>query len=383
MKHSKLLCLVLALVFVLGLAAPAMADGLSAAGEYPIWTGDEPYVLKVLVAYNAHVSDWDDNTFTKWVEEKCNVDLQFEFLPEVEPKQKLIIDLDTNEELPDVVIYGLSVAEAYNYGSKGKFVNLKEFFDEGVMVQCDSAVERFPTWNLITNITNSDGSIYAVPKIQASPQNETKYKLWINKTYLDNLGTIQNEWSSANRYKCPAIYPDYVNVTIPVNIAPLTFEADQPADEMVASYTVGDQVVVCGGQMQPEMDEWRELTAKAKGGAIKVDVYMCKDDKWTRYKPFNLYVSPDSIDPYISYRLISPSFIAYETLTINQRCLENYDESVIYDNFLCGFEKDGQCINCHHYQNYHPQRMQFHARQFRGGTLVAYDGKMKKVNMTI
>ena len=46
MKHSKLLCLVLALVFVLGLAAPAMADGLSAAGEYPIWTGDEPYVLK-------------------------------------------------------------------------------------------------------------------------------------------------------------------------------------------------------------------------------------------------------------------------------------------------------------------------------------------------
>ncbi|MBR5010374.1 MAG: extracellular solute-binding protein, partial [Clostridia bacterium] len=188
MKHSKLLCLVLALVFVLGLAAPAMADGLSAAGEYPIWTGDEPYVLKVLVAYNAHVSDWDDNTFTKWVEEKCNVDLQFEFLPEVEPKQKLIIDLDTNEELPDVVIYGLSVAEAYNYGSKGKFVNLKEFFDEGVMVQCDSAVERFPTWNLITNITNSDGSIYAVPKIQASPQNETKYKLWINKTYLDNLG---------------------------------------------------------------------------------------------------------------------------------------------------------------------------------------------------
>ena len=179
----------------------------------------------------------------------------------------------------------------------------------------------------------------------------------------------------------PAIYPDYVNVTIPINIAPLTFEADEPVDEMVASYTAGEQVVVCGGQMQPEMDEWRELTTKAKGGAIKVDVYMRKDDKWTHYKPFNLYVSPDSIDPYISYRLISPSFITYESLTINQRCLENYDESVIYDNFLCGHEKDGQCINCHHYQNYNPQRMQFHARQTLGGTVVAYDGKLKKVNM--
>ena len=179
----------------------------------------------------------------------------------------------------------------------------------------------------------------------------------------------------------PTIYPDYVDVTIPVNIAPLTFEADVPVDDMVASYTAGDQNIVCGGQMQPDLDEWRELTAKAKGGAITVDVYMSKDGQWTRYKPFNLYVSPDSIDPYISYRLISPSFVSYETLTINQRCLENYDESVIYDNFLCGYEKEGQCINCHHYQNYNPERMQFHARMKNGGTVVAYDGMMKKVNM--
>jgi Tol biopolymer transport system component len=73
--------------------------------------------------------------------------------------------------------------------------------------------------------------------------------------------------------------------------------------------------------------------------------------------------------------------VSYEALTINQRCLENYDESVIYDNVLCSFEKDGQCINCHHYQQYNPRRMQFHARQNQGGTVVAYDGKIKKVNM--
>ncbi len=182
-------------------------------------------------------------------------------------------------------------------------------------------------------------------------------RFWIAALGILSLMSCQKvalpaEYNQSSVY--PAIYPDYVNVTIPVNIAPLTFEADQPADEMVASYTVGDLMVVCEGQMQPEMDEWRELTAKAKGEAIKVDVYLSNDGQWTRYKPFNIYVSPDSIDPYISYRLISPSFITYETLTINQRCLENYDESVIYDNFLCGHEKDGQCINCHHYQNYNP-----------------------------
>ena len=179
----------------------------------------------------------------------------------------------------------------------------------------------------------------------------------------------------------PRIYPDYREVTIPVNIAPLTFELDEEADEMVARYKVGDQEIVCADKMQPDMDDWRSMIDKAKGGAISVDVYVRHGEQWTHCKPFNIYVSPDSIDSYLSYRLIPPSFVSYEALTISQRCLENYDESVIYDNMLCGFEKEGQCINCHHYQQYNPERMQFHARQKSGGTVIAYDGKLKKVNM--
>lgn len=179
----------------------------------------------------------------------------------------------------------------------------------------------------------------------------------------------------------PRIYPDYTNVTVPINIAPLTFELDDVADEVVSRYAVGDEELTFEGKVQPDIDEWRRLTAKAKGSAIKVDVFTRYGGEWKHYKPFNIYVSADSIDPYLSYRLIPPSFVSYEALTINQRCLENYDEEVIYDNALCSFEKDGQCINCHHYQQYNPERMQFHARQNHGGTVIAYDGKIKKVNM--
>ena len=179
----------------------------------------------------------------------------------------------------------------------------------------------------------------------------------------------------------PNIYPDYTDVTIPINIAPLTFELDEKADEMIARYSAGDKEIVCADKAQPDMDDWRTLTEKAKGGAITVDVYARKADQWTHYKPFSIFVSPDSIDSYLSYRLIFPSFVSYEALTINQRCLENYDESVIYDNILCTFEKNGQCINCHNYQQYDPKRMQFHARQNNGGTIITYDGKTKKVDM--
>jgi len=197
--------------------------------------------------------------------------------------------------------------------------------------------------------------------------------------FLLSCGAPSVPTACAEKDQLPAIYPDYTQVTVPVNIAPLSFEYDGPSDAMVARYAVDDLDIVCNGQ--PSLKKWRSLTRKAKGKAITVDVYTRNGGQWTHFKPFSINVSPDSIDPYISYRLIAPSFISYEALTINQRCLENYDEQVIYDNILCGFESKGQCINCHHYQQYNPQRMQFHARQHQGGTLIAYDGKMKKVNM--
>ena len=182
--------------------------------------------------------------------------------------------------------------------------------------------------------------------------------------------------------KAPRIYPDYTDVTIPVNIAPLTFELEDACDEIVARFTVGDYEMVCGGQaVQPEMDDWREMVSKAVNKDINVEVYARFGESWERYKPFHITVSADSIDSYISYRLISPRYVAYEELTLNQRCLENYDEDVIVNNMLCGEEISGQCVNCHNYQQYNPQRMQFHARQFHGGTVIAYDGKLSKINM--
>ena len=189
----------------------------------------------------------------------------------------------------------------------------------------------------------------------------------------------QNYWESD---KLPDIYPDYVDVTVPVNIAPLTFQVDGKADDVVARLTAGEEEIVCGGsKIQPDADDWKRLVGLAKGGAIKVEVFVEESDNWTRFKPFNIYVSPDSIDPYISYRLIPPSYVTYEELTINQRCLENYDESIIYDNMLCSEGSKGQCVNCHNYQQYNPERMQFHARQQMGGTILAYDGNIKKIDL--
>ena len=182
----------------------------------------------------------------------------------------------------------------------------------------------------------------------------------------------------------PDIYPDYREVTVPVNMAPLTFQMAREAEQMVARLSAGGEELLLGGdKIQPSHDDWQRLVAQAADKGISVEVYARYRGQWTKYEPFHIYVSPDSIDPYLSYRLISPSYVSYEELTISQRHLENYDESVIYDNILCSEEGagKGQCINCHNYQQYNPERMQFHARQHQGGTIIAYDGKIRKINM--
>ncbi len=180
----------------------------------------------------------------------------------------------------------------------------------------------------------------------------------------------------------PNIYPDYTNVTIPVNIAPLSFELLVGVDEAVTRYWFQDEEIICEGvKARPDIDQWHDLCRLAADKSINVEVYVRKGEKWIRFQPFSIHVRKDSIDPWLSYRLISPSYVTYEELTLNQRCLENYEEQVMVDNMLCSTEAGGQCVNCHSYQQYNPQRMQFHARQTHGGTVIAYDGTLTKVDM--
>lgn len=182
----------------------------------------------------------------------------------------------------------------------------------------------------------------------------------------------------------PDIYPDYLGVTIPVNMAPLHFQLMDVDDEteVVTRFSAAGQTLVCGGrQVRPDFNEWKQLAQAAKGQDITVEVFVEGNGAWSRFKPFKVSVSADSIDSWLSYRLISPSYVAFEELTINQRCLESFDERVIYNNMLNSTEQNGQCINCHSYQRGNPDRMQFHARINNAGTLISQDGQLRKVNL--
>ncbi len=184
----------------------------------------------------------------------------------------------------------------------------------------------------------------------------------------------------------PAIYPDWHGITIPINIAPLNFIIQEEGDEwVVTARSKNDmQIVVSadGNTVCWEEETWHELLDSCKADTLYMDVYASVEGKWLKYTPIKCYVSPDVIDSYLSYRLIEPSFVLYENLSINQRNLTNFEERVIFNNGRPVEDFRGKCINCHSFQDYNrTDRMQFHVREYRGGTMIAENGNVKKVNL--
>lgn len=182
--------------------------------------------------------------------------------------------------------------------------------------------------------------------------------------------------------QAPEIYPDYNGVTVPPNIAPLCFMIDEEADTYAARITYpGGEWTTDDRKVTPPEKKWHEILAASQGKEMEVEVFVEHDGKWTRRQPFHIHVAEENIDPYLSYRLICPSYVTYKDLTINQRDLTGFSENIIYGNMINSDVEHAQCINCHAYQNYSPARMQFHVRESMGGTVISYDGKTVKANL--
>ena len=184
--------------------------------------------------------------------------------------------------------------------------------------------------------------------------------------------------SSSKLENAPSIFPDYTDVVIPSNMAPLNFRIEEKGQKYVTVLTAGsDKVVIGGEKVIIPSRKWEKLKAN---GRIGVQVFVRNDGKWFDYKEFNITAS-DMIDPYIAYRVIMPSVESYERLSINQRDITSFDEKVIYANQMVQHGDNGQCINCHHFRNYTTDNMQFHMRQYLGGTILVTDGELHKINL--
>lgn len=191
---------------------------------------------------------------------------------------------------------------------------------------------------------------------------------------------VKNEEPYAEKVleKYPEIYPDYVNVMIPVNIAPLRFGVkDKSEESVVAIEGRSGKLVIKSSNNKFLIEEgaWRQMVEEAAGDSVCVRVYTKKEDKWCAYKPFSWYISKDKIDSWLVYRLIAPGYELWNKMGIYQRNLSTYHESTIISNN----NTKNNCINCHSFSNNTPENMSFHMRSVMGGTYIKKGENIKKI----
>lgn len=181
------------------------------------------------------------------------------------------------------------------------------------------------------------------------------------------------------------VYPDNHDAVLPPNIAPMNFNILEQGEEYIVHiFSETDQEgIVCKGPsvVIPE-DEWKALLSSSKGKMLSTHIYVKSDGRWQLYKAISNRVALEDIDPYITYRLIPPSYEGYGQLSICQRNTTNFEERVIYDNRFYDNDQNGQCINCHVSQDYNrSKRSQFHVRQEKGGTVFIDGNHVSKVDL--
>lgn len=174
----------------------------------------------------------------------------------------------------------------------------------------------------------------------------------------------------------PAIFPDYVNVTVPQNIAPLNFEV-RNATAIKAVFSVkGQEVIEEYGEttIQINLDDWKKLLSCADGKHIDVtvSVWTSQHPEGIKYKPFRIDVSKDPIDPWIVYRLVDPGYEPWGKMGIFQRSLEDFEESSVVNNF----NNRRRCVNCHSFAEYDPNTFMYHQRSVDPGTFIVQKGKL-------
>ena len=182
------------------------------------------------------------------------------------------------------------------------------------------------------------------------------------------------------------LFPDYTNIVVPPNIAPLNYIIkNDSADCFIVEYAGKNDTMRVkadtDGFVFLDSMAWRDMLQKHKGTDLTVSVYAKQKSNWILYPPYMLTVAPEEIDPYLSYRLIEPGYELYRQLGLYQRNLTNWDVHTIYENNKDYDEEHNHCINCHNFCNYSTENMLFHVRSMHGGTVMINGDKANKIQI--
>ncbi|WP_420707462.1 ABC transporter substrate-binding protein [Paenibacillus sp. 1001270B_150601_E10] len=161
----------------------ANEDLFNPVGQYPIVK--EQMKIKMFAPQFASIENMETNAFTKWAEEKTNIKIEWDLVPDnaLNDRKQLML---ASGDYPEVILHGnLTKEEQMKYGKQGVFIPLNDLIDQ-YAPNIKKAMEDIPYMK--SSITSPDGNIYAIPQVNECYHCDNALKVWINKAWLDKLG---------------------------------------------------------------------------------------------------------------------------------------------------------------------------------------------------
>lgn len=221
---KKLLCMLLCLLLAAGILAgcntqpqtkdpTAPTNGMSSEGVHYDADGKlvvpkhEGVTLTIGIPKNANVLDYYDNYYTKWLEEKTGITLEFREYGYAAADYQKQLSTETavpNPDLPDILWnFGLGDSLLTQYGDDGFFLDISDYIENetkaAILHQKLEEMKNDPNgdwagtadrvWKTMyaDNSENADGDdypIYGVPKINTSLVDFLDFIPYINTNWL-------------------------------------------------------------------------------------------------------------------------------------------------------------------------------------------------------
>lgn len=165
-------------------AAPAAsASNVNEAGVFPV--AKEKIEMTAFICPNTAVSDYEDNEYTRWLEEQTNIHLIMN-LPPVADAQNAMNLMLASGDLPEVII-----------GCNIRLDQMEILAEQGIALPLNDYIEKygvetkkmFETNPAVKDlITLLDGKIYGMPHYNDCYHCSMSQKFWLYQPWLDKLG---------------------------------------------------------------------------------------------------------------------------------------------------------------------------------------------------
>jgi len=191
--------------------------------------------------------------------------------------------------------------------------------------------------------------------------------------------------SAPKQLRTPRLSPDYTDLVIPPNIAPLNFIVQEAGTQFDVELrgAAGRLVQVKSGtpSIQFPLKQWRELLDQNVGQNVQLTVSV-RDSAgtWERFATVTNFVAREKIDSHLAYRLLGPLYNFYQDVGIYQRNLETFQQDVVLHN--SSFNKG--CVNCHTFLQNRPDTMALHIREKTSGNpmMLVQSNSVARVDQT-